>query len=445
MALDAAGAVGSPEPTAPADPTTWGAHHAHDPTVVRADDGTYVMFSTDAFAGGTPPAGAHLRTSRDLVTWVWAGTALDGVPAEAHAWSGAPGLWAPEVVRWDERTWHMYYSASTFGSNTSAIGLATAPDPRGPWTAGPLVVRTRAGEQTQNAIDAAVVREPDGAPWLVYGSFFSGIYALRLDPATGLAADDGDLGVCVARRNRSVEGAVEGAYVVRRDSSTSGPQYWMFLSYDSLFNAYHVRVGVAEHPAGPYLDRDGRDLTDVDSPPQRVGTSILEGHALPGEPPLIAPGHASVLRLAASEGPDGVALDLDGVDLLVHHVREADDPHQHHAQLRRLVWTASGWPAVAPLPYRGEDLVSGRPTGPDTRLAGTWDVLDLRLAADAGPTGPIRHAAPWTSADGDLRAFGDVVVVPGRDADGRDVLTFTGYTVDRAGVSGVLRGGDREV
>ena len=62
-------------------PSTWGARHAHDPTVVRDDDGTYYMFSTDAVANSEHiPAGVHVRTSPDLVTGHFAGTALDGVP-----------------------------------------------------------------------------------------------------------------------------------------------------------------------------------------------------------------------------------------------------------------------------------------------------------------------------------------------------------------------------
>ena len=39
----------------------------------------------------------------------------------------------------------MYYSASTFGSNTSAIGLAVAQSPAGPWQDRGLVVATRVG------------------------------------------------------------------------------------------------------------------------------------------------------------------------------------------------------------------------------------------------------------------------------------------------------------
>ena len=52
------------------------------------------------------------------------------------------GLWAPDVVRVGDE-WRMYWSASTFGSRTSAIGLAVAPHPTGPWEDRGLVVTSR--------------------------------------------------------------------------------------------------------------------------------------------------------------------------------------------------------------------------------------------------------------------------------------------------------------
>ena len=436
-----------------------GTRHAHDPTVVRADDGTYYMFCTDALGGPRtspdgsphPPAGVHVRTSPDLVRWTWAGTALDGVPADAEAWTGAPGLWAPEVVRWPGTPatpgapaepgprFHMYYSASTFGSNTSAIGLAVADDLAGPWRTAGLVVRTRAGEQTQNAIDAAVTWDGDGNPWLTYGSFFSGIYTLRLDRTTGLPLTPGDLGACIARRSHAVEAAVEGVFIVHRPDSHPN-SYVMFASYDSLFSTYNVRVATSERITGPYRDRAGNLMTDTDLPPDAVGTPILVGHQLTDGTAWVGPGHNSVLSLPA-DGPRGAE------DFMVHHVRLAQDPTEHTAQIRRVLWTASGWPAVSVQPYAGEPhLMSSHaarsPVGPNPRLAGTWDVLDLRDQPVAGPTGPVTASRLVDVADGDLCAIGaaDVVVHSSYDwVAGRETVSFTGYTGSGTAISGTLK------
>lgn len=344
------------------EPSSWGARHAHDPTVVRDDDGTYYMFSTDAVANTKDiPSGVHVRTSADLVRWTYLGTALGGVPEAAAAWSGAQGLWAPEVVRWPTGEWHMYYSASTFGSNTSAIGLAVAASPKGPWEDRGLVVATREGEHSQNAIDAAVAFDAGGRPWLTYGSFFSGIYILPLDPSSGLPRVDGDLGSVIARRPRSVEGAVEGAFIL---PSPHDGRYILFTSYDSLFSTYNVRVAVADHITGPYRDFRGLEMTDLDASPAAVGTKVLGSYQFDGGTAWLAPGHNSVLT---QKGPDGAA-----EHFMVHHVRFGADSSQHVVQLRRLFFTAGGWPAISPQPFAG---LRSEAVPVPSEVAGTWQVL----------------------------------------------------------------------
>lgn len=422
------------------EPSSWGARHAHDPTVVRDDDGTYYMFSTDAVANAQDiPAGVHIRTSPDLVEWMYAGTAFDGVPSAASAWSGARGLWAPEVVRWPGGGWHMYYSASTFGSNTSAIGLAVAPTPSGPWADHGIVVATRSGEHTQNAIDAAVTFGRDGQPWLTYGSFFSGIHTLPLDRGTGRPLRTGDLGTCIARRDASVDRAIEGAFILYRPEED---RYVLFCSYDSLFNTYNMRVAVADHITGPYQDVRGTSLTEPTAPPASTGTKVLGSYRFSGGRGWLAPGHNSVLTQAGPEGaPEYFA---------VHHVRFAADPTQHMVHLRRLFFNSSGWPVISPQPYagRGSEVLPG-----PVPVDGTWQVLRF----DPESTGlveavklPVRRredrgTGEAVSTGCPLRLFLlvpdphgndvelDAVVFPSWDwAGDRTALSFSG--IDRDGV-----------
>ena len=384
------------------DPTTWGARNAHDPTVVRGDDGRWYMFSTDAAVGVDHiPAGVHVRTSPDLVEWTFVGTALDGVPAAALAHTGAQGLWAPEVVRWPTADgsprWHMYYSASTFGSRTSAIGLAIASSPAGPWTdAGPVVTTTH-GADAHNAIDAAVVFDRTGRPWLTYGSFFGGIHILPLDARTGFAEVPGEVGTLIARRPASVDGAVEGAYIVYRPEED---RFVLFVSYDSLFDSYSVRVAVSGQVTGPYVDANGRALTDVSGDaPDAVGTKILGGHRFPGGTAWIAPGHNSVFR-------DGDRL------FLVHHVRHADDPTRHEAQVRRVHVTASGWPLVSPHPFAGYDAERlSAAEGVD----GEWDVVRLEPARRGVEASTRLHVFGAAHTDGAAVTTPVIVQAPGGD------------------------------
>ncbi|WP_144469727.1 family 43 glycosylhydrolase, partial [Bacillus thuringiensis] len=79
-------------------------------------------------------------------------------------------------------TYRLYYSASSFGSTHSAIGLLTSKSPEGPWKDVGLVVKTAGQEKDGlNAIDANPVLDALGNPWMVYGSFFDGIYIAPLD------------------------------------------------------------------------------------------------------------------------------------------------------------------------------------------------------------------------------------------------------------------------
>jgi len=440
------------------DTSTWGGRHVHDPTAVRDDDGTYWLFSTDARSDGPVRGGVQVRRSADLVSWELHGWALPGVPGPAADWSGAQGLWAPEVVRVETAAgplWRMYYSASTFGSRRSAIGLADAPHPAGPWTDRGIVVASEhveppAGLGHPNAIDANVVTEPDGTQWLVYGSFFGGIHALPLDPATGLVADGsapapGALhaapGRRLARRARAADGAVEGAFVLPRP----GGGWALLVSYDSLASSYHLRAAVGDAVAGPYRDRTGRLMTDVDADPWSVGVPVLAGHRHADGPGILAPGHASVLTERVPAAGDGSL----GRQLLVHHVRDADAPTEHRLQLRRLVWTHDGWPLVSPQPWAGVRREVDDPALWPVHAAvldGTWEQLtpgaDPTHVQDA-VTGPLawphderadvralgggRFA--WTAADG---AAVSAVVHPGWDAV-RDRATLCLEALDDAG------------
>lgn len=415
----------------PADPSGWGARHAHDPTAVRTDDGTYLLFSTDAYAGGPVRAGVQVRSSRDLASWEFHGWALEGVPAAGAAWSGAEGLWAPEVVRVGDE-WRLYWSASTFGSRTSAIGLAVATDPTGPWTDRGLVVTSLHDAEGPNAIDANVVVDRQGRHWLVYGSFFGGIHVLGLDPSTGLplggdTADGLHPGTCVARRPPSVEGAVEGAFVLARP----GGGYAMFVSYDSLFSTYHVRVGVSEQVTGPYVDLAGRSLTDLELDPATVGTTLLASHRFAGGRSWLAPGHASVLTLPAAPG-------RDGAELLVHHVRDGADPARHEVQVRRLLWTHTGWPVVSPQPWAGDREAPAYPTSAH-ELEGTWEVVTFDGPTDRVATSrevvvgaddaarAVAHGAGRFTWHRDGSVLDAVAFASWDDVHQRPALSFSGF------------------
>jgi beta-xylosidase len=134
---------------------------AHDPSRITAHAGRYWVFSTGR--------GCRTASSTNLTHWVQGPRVF---PAPLTWWAAAaPGnngdVWAPDVLRFNDR-FHLYYSVSVFGKNTSAIGLATSPtlDPAAPdfgWKDEGIVIQTTADDGF-NAIDPAPVIDA-GSGW----------------------------------------------------------------------------------------------------------------------------------------------------------------------------------------------------------------------------------------------------------------------------------------
>ena len=175
----------------------------HDPTIAVLEDGL-VSFATGVERA---PDGGQIRTktSPDGLDWQEAGALPGGMPDWVSAELGLtpPNLWAPSVFEKDG-THYLYYAASSFGRNDSAIGLMTnseleASDPTAGWVDRGIVLRSHRSDDF-NAIDPFRI-DSGGKAWLAFGSFWDGIGMVELDPATGLARR-GTTATGLARRRR---------------------------------------------------------------------------------------------------------------------------------------------------------------------------------------------------------------------------------------------------
>lgn len=297
-----------PEP----DPVT-GDVTVHDPSMIRTADGTHYVFSTHN--------GIEMRSSEDGVAFVREPAALpNGAEWAADYTGGDPNeLWAPDVSYHNGR-YLLYYSASSFGSNNSAIGLATSTTAApGSWQDQGVVYSSNSNSN-YNAIDPALTVDADGKWWLAFGSFWSGIKMIELDPATGKPAAWNQTRYDLAFRPDST--AVEAPYIVRHDGF-----YYLFVSFDRCCagtdSTYRVMVGRSEAITGPYVDRSGKPLADGG------GTEMLSAHG----DKVIGPGGQSVL----TEG---------GRTRLVYHYYDATDNGVPKLGLNDLNWDAEGWPYV---------------------------------------------------------------------------------------------------
>lgn len=329
----------------------WGKMNTHDPSIFKDGD-TYYTVSTDIKVGGQPAPAIQIRKSDDLITWEYVGTALESVPEDAYEWTNANILWAPDLVKMNGK-YHLYYSASTFGSNQSMIGLLTSDSMEGPWKNQGAVIKSSAGGEN-NAIDPTIINDRDGNPWMVYGSFFGGIYIKQLDAATGMPLDEG-VGTLIARRSNDVANAVEGPYITYNEEED---KFYLFVSYDSLSADYNVRVARSENIDGPYVDYTGNEMTDTQTFPFEVGTKLMGGYQFGDEDGWVAPGHNSILN-------------DNGDYYMIHHARGQQDKNWSYLHVRKIVWTEDGWPLLSPERYAGEQE---QPI-PEEVLPGEWQYI----------------------------------------------------------------------
>jgi arabinan endo-1,5-alpha-L-arabinosidase len=284
----------------------------HDPVMIKAGS-TYYIFATGN--------GVQVKTSTDRINWKNAGRVF----ATAPSWhvQQVPGaeasLWAPDISFRDGKYW-LYYSISTFGSRVSAIGLATAtalnPVSGGTqWQDQGVVVHTTAASD-HNAIDPNIALDEAGAPWLFYGSFWTGIKAIKLDPATGKPAAAAPL-ISTAQHSAGIE----AAFVIRQ-----GGYFYQFVSWDACCkgasSTYNIRVGRSAKVDGPYADGKGVLMT-------AGGGDLIDK----GDARWKGPGH------------NGIFVERDTV-FLVNHAYDAENNGASILWIRPLYWTPQGWPTL---------------------------------------------------------------------------------------------------
>jgi arabinan endo-1,5-alpha-L-arabinosidase len=235
---------------------------------------------------------------------------------------GVGDLWAPDISFYNGK-YHVYFSASTFGENTSAIGLATnttldidSPDYK--WQDEGMVIKSQPGFDW-NAIDPNFVLDKNGQPWLTFGSFWSGIKLIKLDPETGLRSKD-DVGLYSIASRAVAPRAVEAPFIIYRE-----PYYYLFVSFDQccqgVNSTYNIRMGRSENIKGPYLDMSGIDMKYDGGTLLRTGTDRWKG-----------PGHSAIFS-------------KDGTDYLVYHAYDVENQGRPTLRMEPILWQ-DGWPTL---------------------------------------------------------------------------------------------------
>jgi arabinan endo-1,5-alpha-L-arabinosidase len=296
----------------------------HDPSFIK-QRGIYYAFAS----GGWGQTGLSLpiRCSSDAVVW----TACGGVFHQPPQWlqdrvPGVSDLWAPDVAFFNG-VYHVYYAGSTGGSQRSAIGLVTnttldPADPTYKWVDRGEVIGSVPGDDF-NAIDPNILVDTDGSVWMTYGSFWSGIKQMQLDPQTGLVMS-GATRHDLATRPGVQNDPIEGASLVH-----AGQFYYLFVSVDYCCNAnpatsdYKEAMGRSTSPHGPFVDVAGTPMLEGG------GTVLLEGNGT-----WNAPGGGTVHRDATT-----------GESTLVVHALNMQQGGTPYLWVKNIDWS-TGWPVL---------------------------------------------------------------------------------------------------
>lgn len=297
----------------------------HDPVMIKEKD-TYYLFATGQ--------GISVMSSRDMKNWKFE----PSVFSEAPQWAvelidGYNGhTWAPDVI-YHNGLYHLFYSCSAFGKNTSAIGHATTPtldreDPRFKWTDHGMVIQSVPNRDSWNAIDPNIIIDEKGTPWMTFGSFWDGIKLVRLTDDLNAVAEPQEW-YSISRRQRSVsvksedagDGAVEAPFIMKH-----GEYYYLFVSFDyccrGLKSDYKVAVGRSKDVRGPYLDRDGKSME------YGGGTIIVKG-----DKNWAGIGHCAAYK-------------FEGKYYFIAHAYSVKNDGTPMLYVRTIKWTEDGWPIV---------------------------------------------------------------------------------------------------
>jgi arabinan endo-1,5-alpha-L-arabinosidase len=267
-----------------------------------------------------------LRSS-DLVTWQYIGDVFSSRPS----WVAPDaGLWSPDIV-FRNGLYYLYYAASdtVLPGGGSAIGVATAASPLGPWSdAGSPVVEPHAASccaGSQRWAFGPEVVQDGGSRYIFYGSYFGGVSARRL-AADGLSSDP------ATEVQITIPNKYEEARVIRHNGL-----WYLLVSATNCCNGpltgYSVFAGRSANVLGPYVDR--------------AGASLLAGQT-GGTPVISMNGNRWV-----GAGAPTTFTDFAGQDWMLYAAVDRGDPYfsgevgftKHPLLLDPLDWS-NGWPSV---------------------------------------------------------------------------------------------------
>jgi len=414
----------------------------HDPSIVKANSKYYIFGSHKADA-----VSSNLTSWKSFETNIntdYANIFSVGGKWASHGSSSydiSGNLWAPDVIyNTKMKKWCMYMSVN--GNNFySSIALATSDNIDGPYTyagtivysgftnsseAGQTDYKTVTGTNTvdskylangawnsaygPNAIDPCLLYDKNGNLWMSYGSWFGGLFMLKLDDSTGLR----DYSYTYQTKTNSsdkyfgtrISGGYgttgEGSYIVFDKSSG---YYYLYESYCGLdatdnFSGYHIRLFRSKNITGPYVDASGNSAICTSSSDDKS----TKGIKLFGNYSFSSLKSVNSSELSSkgymSGGHNSAFIDDSGQRYLVYHTRFNNGTEGHQVRVHQQFLNEDKWPVTAVYEYLGNSISSSGYSSSD--IVGTYEFVNHGLDATTAKTGMLKTSKVALNSDGTI-------------------------------------------
>lgn len=365
------------------------------------------------------------------------GEEVDFPNFDAHAWqakgNNVKGMqWAPDVIyNKTMKKWCMYMSLN--GDNwCSTIVCFISDDLEGPWIyQGPVVCSGFSGRYAHNGfaasgdwkntdlaiatgctslpqryntdewspygpncIDPCVFYDDDDNLWMSYGSWFAGIFMIKLDKENGLRDYTYTYpyqvkGVTTTAADANATSdpyfgkKIAGGWGVSGEASyiqKVGKYYYLFMSYGGLTAAggYQIRVFRSEKPDGPY--KDCLTSTGIEA---MYGKYILNfgGDAKRDEGVKLFGNYQweTMPNAELAQGHNSAIVDHKGRALIVYHTRFLNRDEEHEVRVHQLFVNQDGWLVAAPYEFSGETYtdndIATQQLYDATEVAGDYQII----------------------------------------------------------------------
>ena len=368
------------------------------------------------------------------------GEEVDFPNFDAHAWqakgNNVKGMqWAPDVIyNKTMKKWCMYMSLNGDNWCSTIVCFISSDGLEGPWIyQGPVVCSGFSGRYAHNVfaasgdwkntdlaiatgctslpqryntdkwslygpncIDPCVFYDDDDNLWMSYGSWFAGIFMIKLDKENGLrdytytypyqvkgvtttagAADAN------ATSDPYFGKKIAGGWGVSGEASyiqKVGKYYYLFMSYGGLTAAggYQIRVFRSEKPDGPY--KDCLTSTGIGAVYDKARVNFGadanrdEGVKLFGNYQWETMPNAEL-----AQGHNSAIVDHKGRALIVYHTRFMNRGEEHEVRVHQLFVNQDGWLVAAPYEFSGETYtdndIATQQLYDATEVAGDYQII----------------------------------------------------------------------